>query len=239
MDVILAETAVELDSRFQSIRTKETNIGNFITDVLRQQLKVDIGFINSGTLRADALIDVGPIKMRDLVSLLPMLDELCILELNSGQVLQVLENSVSQYPRLEGRFAQVSGVKFTFDAAKPGGSRVVASSVFIGGKPLDSASCYKLVCPDYLRNGREGYEVFTKCRCVADGEQTGILPTMVREYFECLRTLNGLTDSAHEHSTKRAAEMLEGGGLVKIGDGPDMLKQYAIRPEVEGRIICL
>merc|ERR1719422_2426265 len=56
MDNIIGRSEVDLDSCFNSIRTKETNIGNFIADVMRVRLKTDIGFINSGTIRADALI---------------------------------------------------------------------------------------------------------------------------------------------------------------------------------------
>lgn len=239
MDVVIGETAIDLDARFQSIRTKETNIGNFVTDVMRHQLHADLAVLNSGTLRADAVMEAGVLKMKDLVNLLPMLDELCLLEITGAQILSVLENSVSQYPRLEGRFAQVSGIRFSFDPTKPGGTRVVDGSVTLDGKPLGLASSYKLVTKDYLRQGKDGFDVFKECRCLADGEQAGILPTMVREHFECLRTLNGLTENAHAHATKRAAHMLEEGGLVKTGSGPDLLKQYAISPEVEGRIICL
>ena len=35
MDRVIGETAVELDARFESIRTQETNIGNFIADTIR------------------------------------------------------------------------------------------------------------------------------------------------------------------------------------------------------------
>lgn len=31
---------------------------------------------------------------------------------------------MSQYPKLEGRFPQVSGIKFAFDPRKPGGKRI-------------------------------------------------------------------------------------------------------------------
>lgn len=58
-----------------------------------------------------------------------MLDELCLLQLSGEQLLAVLENSVSQYPRLEGRFAQVSGVTFSFDAAQPAGKRLLRDTV--------------------------------------------------------------------------------------------------------------
>ena len=57
-----------------------------------------------------------------------MLDELCVLGLTGAQLLASLENGVSQYPKLEGRWPCVSGVSFTFDPKKPacngGGSNV-------------------------------------------------------------------------------------------------------------------
>ena len=42
-----------------------------------------------------------------------------------GAVLcEALENSVSMYPRLAGRFPQVAGMSFVFDPDKPVGQRV-------------------------------------------------------------------------------------------------------------------
>jgi 5'-nucleotidase len=240
MEKTLGEIAVDLDCRFASVRTMETNAGNLVTDVMRRSLKADIGFLNSGTMRADAIIETGPFKMRDLVNLLPMLDELCLLQLTGEQLLNVLENSVSQYPRLEGRFAQVSGVTFTFDAAKPGGERVVDGSVKVCGEPLDLAKPYKLCTKDYLRQGKDGYDVFRDTLCLADGEQAGILPTMLREFFQELQTLNGVSEDADQHSANLANKMLkEVKSITKIGDGPDLMKRYAVNPAVEGRVVCL
>ena len=90
------------------IRTQETNSGNFVVDCLRAHHNSDICLLNSGSLRADKLFVSGTFKQRDLRALLPMLDELCILEMTGEQVYDALENSVSMYPKLEGRFAQVS-----------------------------------------------------------------------------------------------------------------------------------
>ncbi|CAE8582482.1 unnamed protein product, partial [Polarella glacialis] len=144
MDEVIGYTAVDLDCRFSAIRTQETNIGNLVTDIMRKALKADLAVLNSGTLRADSILETGEIKVRDLVNMLPMLDECCLLQLQGSQVLDVLENAVSQYPRLEGRFLQVSGVSFNFDAAKPGGQRVVEGSAKIGGEPLVLDRSYKL-----------------------------------------------------------------------------------------------
>jgi len=243
MEVVLGDCLVDLDARFTSIRTKETNIGNFIADIMRVNLRADIAVLNSGTLRADAIIEAGPLKMRDLIGLLPMLDELCVLELLGSTVLAVLENGVSQYPRLEGRFLQVSGVKFTYDAKKPGGERIVEGSVQIAGEPLNMERKYKLVTKDYLRQGKDGFDMVKGATCLADGETAGILPTMVSEMFESIASLSGM-DSALElsvglhdvhHSTRHAMDLLKRGAVKPI-QGAD---KFAISPEVEGRIVCL
>jgi len=239
MDKVIGETAVDLDCRFSAIRTRETNVGNFVADVMRKGLKADLAVLNSGTLRADAIIEKGSVKMRDLVSLLPMLDELCLLQLSGKQVIDVLENSVSQYPRLEGRFAQVSGVTFTFDASKKAGERVVKDTIKIGSDPIQLENLYKLTTKDYLRQGKDGYDVFRDSVCLADGEQAGILPTMVRDYFQELCMLNGLTEDAQPGAMKHASKILADSDVARVGDGPPPLQQYAIQPKVEGRIVCL
>ncbi len=52
------------------------------------------------------------------VSLIPMLDELCLLEMTGAQILRALENGVSQYPRLEGRFLPSEAATRTAKAEK-------------------------------------------------------------------------------------------------------------------------
>jgi 5'-nucleotidase len=50
---------------------------------------------------------------------------------------EALENSVSQYPKLEGRFPQIAGIRFKFDASKPPGTRIKQSDILIQGKLID------------------------------------------------------------------------------------------------------
>lgn len=54
-----------------------------------------------------------------------------------AQLMEALENSVSQYPKLEGRFSQVSGIIFGFDPSKPPGQRVEAGLVKVQDEYLD------------------------------------------------------------------------------------------------------
>lgn len=240
MDTVIGQTDVELDSCFASIRTQETNMGNFVADAMRARVKTDVAVINSGTIRADAMIEKGLLRMRDIVSLLPMLDELCILELSGLQILIVLENSVSQYPRLEGRFAQVSGMSFTFDAAKPPGERVLQESVLVNGEPLDPDKLYSLCTKDYLRQGKDGYDIFKQVPCLADGEQTGILQNVVREHIEALAIPEPEPDGCESPSSRRSRSKRKAHTDSELArSGADSVQLGAIAPQVEGRIVCL
>lgn len=67
---------------------------------------------DSGTLRSDTIHPAGPLTMRDLVAILPMLDETVVLEASGQVVLDALENGVCKWPALEGRFLQVSRPAF-------------------------------------------------------------------------------------------------------------------------------
>jgi 5'-nucleotidase len=210
MEKDVGYTNVALDGRFQMVRTSETNLGNFVTDVMRRGTSADIAVLNSGTLRSDSIMPAGDLKMKDLVSILPMVDELCVIEMTGSQVLQALENGVSQYPRLEGRFPQISGLSFTFDAASPSGSRVVPDSVsFITAAhesvPFDLERSYRVATKAYLAKGKDGYDVFKDCKVLVDGEEAPVLPALVRNTFTELSVLNGFKNSGVHKSVMKSA----------------------------------
>lgn len=109
----------------------------------------------AATAPQDDVLPPGLFRVRDLSVLLPMLDELCVLALSGQELLAALENGVSMWPKLEGRFLAVSGVRFAFDGAKPAGSRVDVSSLRVNGEPLElSGRVYKVLTKNYLRSAR-------------------------------------------------------------------------------------
>jgi 5'-nucleotidase len=123
-------TSVPLDARETMVRTRETNIGNMIADLMRRCVKADIALLNGGTIRANALVPPGVLRARHLVALLPFFGDVVVrVRVAGAVVLRALENSVSRWPAADGRFCQVSGVRFAFDPARAPGSRVVPGSV--------------------------------------------------------------------------------------------------------------
>jgi len=121
-----------------------------------------------------------------------MVDALTVLEVTGEQLLSALENGVSQYPRHEGRFPQVSGLAFSFDPSQPGGSRVVLDSVRVRGEPLQMNRSYRLCTKGYLASGKDGYDVFRTAKVVLSHEEGPILSSIVRNHFHnCSKQQNG------------------------------------------------
>ena len=122
LDVRIGETRVPLDARNAALRTSETNVGNFVTDVMRARLRADVAIMNGGGIRGNQVLPAGALTKRDINALLPFLNVLVMLEVPGKVLLEVLERSVSVYPREFGGFLQVSGLSFVFDpgaAARP------------------------------------------------------------------------------------------------------------------------
>ncbi len=84
--------------------------------------------------------------------------------INGAELKTFLENGVSSMPAANGRFAQVSGLCFTYDISAPVGSRVVgavrqAADGSCTGAPVDltAASTYKIAENDFMATGGDGY----------------------------------------------------------------------------------
>ena len=159
--VKVGATATELDALSYSSRTKETNVGNFIADAYREAVGAEIGFVNGGSIRADLMYNPGPLTMRDVLSILPFNNPIVKVEVTGKTLMDILEHGVarSREDNEPGRFPQVSGLKFTFDASKLPGQRITQASV--NGKPVDSNATYTIATSDFLvSRGGDGYTMF-------------------------------------------------------------------------------
>lgn len=213
MDVQIGETCVPLEGRFLKVRTEETNLGNLVADILRDASGADACVLNGGTLRSDVIHPPGALTFRDLVAILPMLDETCVLEMTGAGIVEALENACSAYPALEGRFAQVSGLAYVFDAARPAGSRVVSVEI-PRGTPLAPEKKYSVCTKAYLALGKDGYDSFAApgVRALRAAEESPLAPTAFRNHLVTLDVLNAL--GAREAVVEDAGE--EEDALVRL-----------------------
>ena len=169
---VVGRTSVDLDARSANGRTQETNVGNFIADAFRAATAADVGLMNGGSIRADELIRPGPLTNRDVLSILPFKNRVVKIELDGATLRQALEHGVARSAEdaEPGRFPQVSGIRFTFDASRPAGSRIV--SLTVNGKPLDRDKKYTLATSDYVAiDGGDGYAMLKGTRLLIPREQ--------------------------------------------------------------------
>jgi 5'-nucleotidase len=172
LSLLVGRTAVDLDARSAINRTQETNIGDFIADSFRTATGSDVGLMNGGSIRADEIIRTGALTKRDVLSMLPFKNKVVKVELSGATLRQVLEHGVARSAEdaEPGRFPQVSGVKFTFDASRSPGSRIV--SLTVNGKPLDEKKNYTLAASDYVAiDGGDGYAMFKGTRLLIPRER--------------------------------------------------------------------
>ncbi|NLB74749.1 MAG: bifunctional metallophosphatase/5'-nucleotidase, partial [Firmicutes bacterium] len=66
---VIGEAATALDGERANVRTRETNLGNLVADVMRQAGAADIALTNGGGLRAS--IKAGSITVGDVFTVLP------------------------------------------------------------------------------------------------------------------------------------------------------------------------
>ncbi|KAK0622056.1 Metallo-dependent phosphatase-like protein [Bombardia bombarda] len=182
-----------LDARFTTVRTKESNWGNFVCDIMRLHYHADCAIMAAGTIRGDQIYAPGPIRVKDVTDCFPFEDPVVVIKVTGKALWEALESGVSLYPALEGRFPQVSNIVFKFDPSKSPGSRVV--SVAVGGAPVDLDKTYILSTRGYMARGRDGYtSLLVKseggaCEEVVSEENGILISMMLRQYFMALKVM--------------------------------------------------
>ncbi|MGF7177152.1 bifunctional metallophosphatase/5'-nucleotidase [Azospirillum doebereinerae] len=185
----IGTTATDLDSRQDSVRSRESSMGNLIADALRAALKADAAIVNGGGIRANALHPAGTtLTRKDVFAELPFGNLGVLVEMSGAELLAALENGVSKVADKAGRFPQVSGLTMVYDPATPPGRRV--SAVTVGGQPLDPARIYRVATNDYLLKGGDGYDSFKRAKVLVDASGAMLLATIVMNHVEAQKTVS-------------------------------------------------
>jgi 5'-nucleotidase len=144
-----------------AVRGRETALGNFLADVTRAQMQTDVALINGGSIRINDNIPPGPITKYDMEGIFYYTNSLVATTVTGQQLLDLLRNSVSRVDAGDGRFLQVSGLRFRYHPQN-GAFVVNAGDVEVAGQPLDLNRSYTLGLIDYmyLRGTEDGYTLF-------------------------------------------------------------------------------
>jgi len=178
--LVVGYTNVELNGARTHMRTGETNLGNLLTDAMREVGDAEIAIINGGVVRES--ISVGDINQYQLGRALPFTNSLIVIEVEGSYIISALERGLRAYPNgVNGAFLHVSGLNFTFDASKPPGERV--TEVLYENEPIDPDRTFIVATSDYLFYGGDNYTEFSNGNIL---EVKGLLKEVMADYLQII-----------------------------------------------------
>ncbi len=202
----IGQTVEAMDS---ACRHGECALGNLVADAVRLAAKsqgAQAAIVNGGAIRAG--LRAGLVTAGDVMTMYPFPDTVATFQLKGQDLLDVLDYGValSDTPDASGtgRFLQVSGMKYSFDARRPAGSRIVTAEILGSDgdfKPVQPEQTYTLAASGFLLRGGDGYSIIKERakRVYAFGKPVG----------------DALTDYITSHSP--LTSRLEG-RIVRLGD---------------------
>jgi 5'-nucleotidase len=166
-------------------RSGENPMGDYIADLLRAKYKTDFALTNGGGIRDTfpaktyvpantALVRTGSgpldVTLGDAFTVFPFGNQVATTVVSGANLWKALENGVGGNYPADGRFPQVSGLKFSFDSSKPIGSRIVSVTKLDGTPIAKDATEYTLTTLDYIIYGGDGYvDVFSPAKAKVYG----------------------------------------------------------------------
>uniref|UniRef100_Q07SR0 5'-Nucleotidase domain protein n=1 Tax=Rhodopseudomonas palustris (strain BisA53) TaxID=316055 RepID=Q07SR0_RHOP5 len=119
-----------------------------------------IAFTNPGGIRSGIPMQSdGKVSYGEVFASQPFRNQLVTVTLTGAQLKQALEQQWSDPAR--PRVLQVSrGFSYTWNAAAPFGSRIVAPEMRLAGVPIDSEQNYRVTLNSFLAVGGDGFTVF-------------------------------------------------------------------------------
>ncbi|NMA99544.1 MAG: multifunctional 2',3'-cyclic-nucleotide 2'-phosphodiesterase/5'-nucleotidase/3'-nucleotidase [Phyllobacteriaceae bacterium] len=163
---VIGTATDKIEGAREVCRVEECSMGNLLADAILDRVAdqgATIAFQNGGGIRAS--IDAGEITIGDVLTVLPFSNTLATVQISGADVIEALENGVSDIENGAGRFAQVAGLKYSYTLSEPAGSRV--SDVLVKGEgdswvPIDEEATYTIVTNNYVRGGGDGYGTFAE-----------------------------------------------------------------------------
>jgi 5'-nucleotidase len=173
---IIAASEVGLNGVRGDVRTRETNVGNLMTDGMLAAATAraaefgtevpDVALQNGGGIRNDSIIGPGDVSVLDTFDIAPFTNFVAVLDpISTIDFVAAVEHGLSGLPGAAGSFGQWGGLRVTYNPAAPAGSRVVDlvldnGTVVVSSGAIVSSDPVVVATIDFLAAGQDGYDMF-------------------------------------------------------------------------------
>jgi 5'-nucleotidase / UDP-sugar diphosphatase len=169
----IGQVVGHLKARLVRDYNRESSLGDFVTDVIREASGADIGLQNAGGIRAD--LPAGAVTKGHVLDALPFVNALTVCEMSGAQLREILEQGLS----LERGLIQVSGLRVVYDLSKPIGHRLI--ELQFNGATVEDQKTYRVATSSFLAEGGDLYQTFLQTKQTDSGK---MLSETVMEYLE-------------------------------------------------------
>lgn len=184
---VLGQTKNLLEGTEPAVRGRETALGNMLADIIKDNTGTQLAFLNGGSIRINDDIPPGPITNYDLEGIVYYDNDLVSFNLTGADIMEILTNSVSRADSGDGRFLQISGMKFRYQKQ---GDKFVVTQAWVGEQPVDLNAKYtaSTVSFEYEKGVEDGYQIFTDARRPPEIKpRVKSLKTLTRNYIRSAR----------------------------------------------------
>jgi len=150
MDKVIGNAENEIGFSNETI---DSQIGNWMTDIMREYAKADMAFQNSGGIRG--YINKGEIKLRDIYQVMPFENTLVTIVMTGEQI----EKLISDNLKPDRTSMQISGITVKYEVKDNKVSKIIIEK---DGKEIDKNAKFKIATNNYLTSGGSGGRVFSK-----------------------------------------------------------------------------
>ncbi len=165
----------------------QSPLGSILADADLEATKpvgARIAFLNPGSVRApiEPAAD-GAVTYGALFRSQPFGNNLVTMTLSGARIQALLEQQWLP-TRQQAQILQVSqGFAYAYDVGRPLGSRVVASTMRLDGRPIDPAMDYRVTVNSYMASGGDGFTVLMEGR----DKVTGLIDVDAAEAYFAAR----------------------------------------------------
>lgn len=164
-------TAYELDAWGGTNYSRESHMGNLITDAMLDYYEeADVAFQNAGGIRTNDTYGPGELTVEDILSINPFDNEIVLFEAEGWRIRSALgelglvddEDESSRIDALpDATFGaqqgqQVAGIQYEWS----GHEEPAVHEVYVNGEPLQDDETYTVATTDYIKDIASGYEAF-------------------------------------------------------------------------------
>jgi len=146
--------AIPLQAQNTAIRNRETNMGDFFTDAIREMHQVDVAMVNGGTMRGDKEYVAGELTKKTIVEMHPFGNAVVKIHATGKDIKKYINDMLECWHKQCGNFIQISGLKYQFDSTADKKSRFVKLMELDGSEVSDDKKLTVAMTDYMLANSR-------------------------------------------------------------------------------------